>query len=908
MGHDHSEIEALADTAPELDARVRAYARSLHTGDLVRLRPALPTDFEPLTGWLTDPAHRIAHPGGPTGHTPVAVTSWLRDLHHGINRSRLAFCITTLDGALVGHAVLTETLPTARVATLDVMIGAPYVDEGYRADATALMLHLAFAEHGLNKVETSCWEYGHRDIAALTALGFAHEGTRRCAVFHDGGYTAILHWGLTAAEYHERRAANRVALPHQTPTTAPATAPGALADDALPRTADATGGETVSVDLTEPPRDKQDTAERRITVFNATEMKTSPRDATKLSCDEQPITEIDVRDLADHDRKNSDCTGRDDQPAANGGQTGGRSAPGDAANTPESGQPGANVHDRPTRHETNRVTTPAPAASVPNTHVVGAPLTTAWHTAGFAAAVHTGPIPIPDRAPDTAPTASRAADEALPDPAEPQPVSPTMPDSGPSTEEPNADSSHDVLESPDAAAPTADQSTDADQPHDESEHTEQEDAPTSLGEQKDTDLADAAEQVADNQGHAPQGTTEQPGPHRTDTEPALAKQATTEQKRRDGSDTKLGKTERGDAAQSTIEQPDAGQSSTEHADAAHVSTTTLPITDQASAPATSGLAVTEPAPGPTPTEARHGDSGTGPARPRYSDVGHTQAMPVAALLPNRGSGQERTNRIPAGPEHTPQEPTGHTHTGAIPVTATPDRAEATTDSAANTSPDLANQAAAPTSERTSRRPQADSIGDEQHGTSEQRERGGLTPGLVARQSTTPSEGPAPQFGPVVTTEPVEDAPAESPLELQRRVSELNEQRAALIMAGPGKSRRADHLKAVQAVSEALAEARHELRELTAAHDVAPQQPSGRRPQSRTGSGRLSAAVDVRATAKNTDMADNSTVKRGAATAPRHDDAASVEDAEAAPAGGLLSETGLLFQQRSPIKRSPGSHD
>lgn len=108
------------------------------------------------------------------------------------------------NGSLIGHATLWGgSLPT-RIATFAIIVGPPFVDQGYGTEATRAMLRYGFDELGLHKIELQVDAVNRRAIRAYEKAGFAQEGIRRAAVFHDGTFYDHVLMGILEEEYRLR--------------------------------------------------------------------------------------------------------------------------------------------------------------------------------------------------------------------------------------------------------------------------------------------------------------------------------------------------------------------------------------------------------------------------------------------------------------------------------------------------------------------------------------------------------------------------------------------------------------------------------------------------------------------------------------------------------------------------------
>lgn len=84
------------------------------------------------------------------------------------------------DGALLGGVTLTNIRRgVTQSASVGYWIGLPFVRQGYTSEALEGVLHHAFDELELNRVEAACMPRNRASIGVLERAGFRHEGLAR---------------------------------------------------------------------------------------------------------------------------------------------------------------------------------------------------------------------------------------------------------------------------------------------------------------------------------------------------------------------------------------------------------------------------------------------------------------------------------------------------------------------------------------------------------------------------------------------------------------------------------------------------------------------------------------------------------------------------------------------------------
>jgi len=113
---------------------------------------------------------------------------------------QLEFVIHRAD-ELLGVTSLVEFSPRDRRAMVGTWLGREYWGSGANADSKALILHLAFATLGLNRVGAYTNVAHSRSQHALERIGFQREGVLRAWHQHPDGLHDVVVFGLLSEHW-----------------------------------------------------------------------------------------------------------------------------------------------------------------------------------------------------------------------------------------------------------------------------------------------------------------------------------------------------------------------------------------------------------------------------------------------------------------------------------------------------------------------------------------------------------------------------------------------------------------------------------------------------------------------------------------------------------------------------------
>lgn len=182
------------------------YGDSILVGELIRLRGVRDDDLPVLAAWEMDPGRLTTLSSWVVPPSEAAarerITRWSAN-----DKDNLGFAIETLDDPplLVGNVGLWGARPKDRCATIGIALGREYVGRGYGTDAMRVIVSYGFRELGLHRIQLGVSPFNPAGIRAYEKAGFAEEGRRREAVWHDGRWYDEVLMSVLEREWAARR-------------------------------------------------------------------------------------------------------------------------------------------------------------------------------------------------------------------------------------------------------------------------------------------------------------------------------------------------------------------------------------------------------------------------------------------------------------------------------------------------------------------------------------------------------------------------------------------------------------------------------------------------------------------------------------------------------------------------------
>jgi RimJ/RimL family protein N-acetyltransferase len=159
----------------------------MYPGQLVRLG-SVEHDYLPkYVEWLND--WQVRRFLAPTLPHPITIQDEEDWFNHQRNdqHSKVFAILTRSEGRVIGNCGLHQIDWTNQNAILGIFIGdRNYWDKGFGTDATRTLLHYAFAEANLHRIELEVFAFNPRGIRVYEKCGFKLEGVRRQALYREG--------------------------------------------------------------------------------------------------------------------------------------------------------------------------------------------------------------------------------------------------------------------------------------------------------------------------------------------------------------------------------------------------------------------------------------------------------------------------------------------------------------------------------------------------------------------------------------------------------------------------------------------------------------------------------------------------------------------------------------------------
>jgi ribosomal-protein-alanine N-acetyltransferase len=171
------------------------------TGPTLTLRYAEPGDAPALFALASDPEVTRWFSWGPYASEDEP-RAYIERLEGERERGeKLDFVIEHRERGVVGVTGLSELSRRDRRAMVGTWLGREHWGSGANAESKALILHLAFAVCGLERVGAYSNPDNARSTRALEKLGFRHEGVLRAWHRHGDTHHDVNVFGLLAADW-----------------------------------------------------------------------------------------------------------------------------------------------------------------------------------------------------------------------------------------------------------------------------------------------------------------------------------------------------------------------------------------------------------------------------------------------------------------------------------------------------------------------------------------------------------------------------------------------------------------------------------------------------------------------------------------------------------------------------------
>ena len=124
-------------------------------------------------------------------------------LNFGGDGSRVEFAIVNLEGEYVGNVNLHSIDDENGTFSISFYFLEKHRKKGYATNAVALIVHYAFSELQLNKLNVSVNEGNIPSETVIKKIGCKKEGVYKENVFYDGKYVDVNLYGITSKQFYE---------------------------------------------------------------------------------------------------------------------------------------------------------------------------------------------------------------------------------------------------------------------------------------------------------------------------------------------------------------------------------------------------------------------------------------------------------------------------------------------------------------------------------------------------------------------------------------------------------------------------------------------------------------------------------------------------------------------------------
>jgi RimJ/RimL family protein N-acetyltransferase len=171
-------------------------------GKRVRLRAIEREDIPTFVRWFNDPEVRQYI----QMYEPLSRAMEERWFEERLSRKGdFIFCVEAQQGdtwVSIGNVGLHGVDWKNRSAVFGIVLGEKsFWGKGFGSDAARAMLHFAFRELNLHRVELDVYAFNPRAMRCYEKVGFRREGTRRDAHFHDGSFHDVHVMGVLQDEF-----------------------------------------------------------------------------------------------------------------------------------------------------------------------------------------------------------------------------------------------------------------------------------------------------------------------------------------------------------------------------------------------------------------------------------------------------------------------------------------------------------------------------------------------------------------------------------------------------------------------------------------------------------------------------------------------------------------------------------
>jgi RimJ/RimL family protein N-acetyltransferase len=144
---------------------------------------------------IADTTATIPHP-----YPKGAAEAWIATHVDGfLNRTRITFALTLLNGPLIGAVSLLEVSTKHARAELGLWVGVEQWGNGYCTEAVSRLIQYAFQELAITRIQARCFARNAASARVMVKAGLVKEGNIVKQTLKNGVYEDMLIFGLCAA-------------------------------------------------------------------------------------------------------------------------------------------------------------------------------------------------------------------------------------------------------------------------------------------------------------------------------------------------------------------------------------------------------------------------------------------------------------------------------------------------------------------------------------------------------------------------------------------------------------------------------------------------------------------------------------------------------------------------------------
>lgn len=175
--------------------------KNLFEGPLIRLIPMdVERDAAKMAAWGRDSEYqRLLDMSPAVRFNAKLVQNWYEKAENGGH----SFMIQTLvDDLIIGFIELDGFDWAAGTAWVGIGVGErEYRGKGFGTDAMKVLLHYAFTEMNLHRVNLNVFDFNRRAVRSYEKAGFKYEGTERERIFKEDQRWDVIDMGILKSDW-----------------------------------------------------------------------------------------------------------------------------------------------------------------------------------------------------------------------------------------------------------------------------------------------------------------------------------------------------------------------------------------------------------------------------------------------------------------------------------------------------------------------------------------------------------------------------------------------------------------------------------------------------------------------------------------------------------------------------------